>query len=130
MATKTGWRIVPSFGFDALCFLNTLTGDGFYLEYNPDVYNHFAPLLTPEAKQALGELKRIVKDEGQHIISALLCLYFSAVEAHTLADLLANVTDSTAMLRGLQLSPYYDEQEWALYESVRPALKVIFGFLE
>ena len=54
----TNWNIKPSFKFDVLCLLNTLTADPYYLKYYQDEYDKFKDRLTPEAVTALSELKR------------------------------------------------------------------------
>lgn len=128
MHHTTRWKLLPSFSFDALCWINVLTGDPFYVRYYQEDYDAFKERLTPDAIQALAGLKTKVKDRGQ-IISALLCLYFSATQDQTLADLLRTVGDSGAMYTALKESPYYDDEEWQCYESVRPELTTLFHFL-
>lgn len=129
MHSTTRWKLTPSFTFDALCWLNVLTGDPFYVCYYPQDYEAFKKRLTPDAIQALAGLKTKVKDQGR-IISALLCLYFSATNDQTLADLLNTVEDSSHMYEVLKESPYYDEKEWQCYESIRPELKILLLFLQ
>ena len=80
---STDWQLLPSFKYDLLCAINTLTADSFYLDYYKDEYDRLAPKLTPAAQLALANLKRKIKDEGKNIISASLCLYFSAVDDET-----------------------------------------------
>jgi len=128
--TTTDWQIEPSFKFDLLCFLNTLTGDSFYVEYYPNEYHEFKPLLTPAAQAALADLKRKIKDENQGIISASLCLYFSATDDQTLDDMLKTLKNSDRMQSNLKQTPYYSEEDWRLYEGVREDLKTIFLFLK
>ncbi len=127
---RTDWQILPSFRYDTLCLLNTLTGDPFYLEFNQEIYDHFKPMLTPEVETALANLKRIVKDEGQSIISAMLCLNYSAVEGESLADMFGVLDNPAPMQAGLQQSPYYDEKEWQTFLKSRDDLRTIFHFLE
>lgn len=129
MHSTTRWKLAPSFTFDALCWLNVLTGDPFYVCYYPEDYETFKQGLTPAASQALAGLKTKVKDQG-HIISALLCLYFSATDDQTLADLLNTVEDSSHMYKMLKQSPYYDDEGWQCYESIRPELKTLLLFLQ
>ncbi len=126
----TNWRIEPSFKFDLLCFLNTLTGDSFYVEYYPNEYREFKPLLTPAAQAALADLKRKIKDENQGIISASLCLYFSATDDQTLDDMLKTLKNSDRMQSNLKQTPYYSEEDWRLFEGVREDLKTILLFLK
>ncbi|HEX2619891.1 MAG TPA: hypothetical protein VHL11_07085, partial [Phototrophicaceae bacterium] len=103
------------------------------MEFNQETYNYFQPLITPEAAIALQNLKRIIKDEGQSIISALLCLYFSAITVDELQTLsgMQRVLDDPELIRvGLQQSPYYEEAEWQCYLNSRDDLRTIFRFLE
>lgn len=128
--TRTEWQVIPSFRYDALCLLNTLTGDPFYVEFNQDAYDYFKPRLTAEAETALADLKRSIKDEGKWIISALLCMYYSGTEGETLAEMHHALDDPEPMRRSLQHSPYYDENEWQLFLRNRDTLHTIFRFLE
>src|SRR5213596_1178097 len=78
---STDWEIKPSLKYDMLCYINIMTEDSFYVNYYKEdaekYYSEFKP--TPEVIQASKDLKRKIKDENQGIVSALLCLYFSAV---------------------------------------------------
>ena len=130
MHSTTHWKLAPSLPFDILCWLNVLTGDPFYVRYYAQNYEAFKERLTPEVVMALQRVKAKVKDEGKQIISALLCLYFSATDDQTLADLLKTVEDSSRMHQALKQSQYYKEAEWQLYESVRPELRTILLFLQ
>jgi hypothetical protein len=126
---STIWVLKPSFTFDALTFLNTLSGDPFYQKYYQEEFASFDTLITPTAREALVSLKRRIKDEGGNIISAFLTLYFSATEAETLDDMLATLRNSETMRKHLQKTPYYSDGGWKLYVSVQPELKTIFEFL-
>lgn len=132
--TRTHWQVVPSFKFDALCLLNTLTGDPFYVQFNEDIHAHFKPLITPEAEAALANLKRVIKDEGHSIISAMLCLFFSAIEDKTEGDDLSALYEALdhpeTIQAGLKQSPYYDEDAWARFLAIRDDLRTVFRFLE
>jgi hypothetical protein len=127
---RTDWRISPSFKFDTLCFLNTLTGDSYYLEYYKDEYVKFEPQLTPATRTALANLKRKIKDENRNIISAFLCLYFSATDDQTLDEMLKTLENSKRMQSNLKRTLYYSEDGWRLYESVREDLRTILRFLK
>lgn len=56
-STITKWEIQPSFKYDALCFLNILTGDTFYLEYYKTDYDKFRDKIDEKTKSALQNLK-------------------------------------------------------------------------
>ena len=127
---KTEWELRPSFKLDVICFLNTLTGDPFYLDYYKDEYAKFEPGLTPRVRTALSDLKKKIKDDGGGIISATLAINFSATDDQTLDDMLRSVKDSRAMQDKLRKTPYYGDDNWRLYESVRPDLMEIFRHLK
>jgi hypothetical protein len=57
-ASSKAWQIRPSFKYDVLTLLNTLTGDSYYLQYYRIEHAYFEPLLTPPARVALVSLKR------------------------------------------------------------------------
>src|ERR1035438_3215990 len=84
----TEWQLKPSLKYDALCLLNTLSGDPYYLHYYQAEYDHFPPLFTPEEQVAFQTLKRIIKDEGGGIVSATLALYYSVVDDETLPEMI------------------------------------------
>jgi len=130
MHTETEWQVMPSFKYDVLCFLNSLTGDQYYLHYYQDEYDKFKPKFTPAVQKALANLKQKIKDENHSIISAFLCLYFSATEDESLDDMTKTLKNSENMQSNLKMTPYYQEDGWQLYESVRDDLETIFLFLK
>lgn len=126
----TNWRIEPSLVFDTLCMLNMLTGDEFYVDYYKDEYTRLEPKLTPEARTALANLKRKIKDENGGIISAFLTLYFSATDDRTINDMLRTLRDDRKMKGNLKGTEYYSEPNWQLFESVKTDLRTVFLFLK
>jgi hypothetical protein len=122
--TTTDWDIKPSLKFDALCALNMLSGDPYYLAYYKADYDRLSVLLRPEEKAAFANLKRHIKDENGGIISAHLSLYFSATDAESIDDLIGVVKDSSTMQRNLKATTYYSEDQWKVYEAARPYLEV------
>lgn len=127
---QTNWQIEPSLIYDSICLLNTLTADPFYLKYYKSEYEEFKKKLTGPVRNALAGLKQKIKDKNKSVISAFLCLYFSATENKTLDDMLKTIGQSDLMQKKLKKTPYYSEYSWQLYESVREELEVIFLFLK
>lgn len=125
----TVWRVRPSLVLDALCLLNVLTGDPFYVRFYGDEYARFEPRLTPAARASLAALKRKVKDERKNIVSAFLALHFSATDDETLADVLRTLEDPGRMKGRLKKTVYYNDAGWRLFESVRGDLKTAVTFL-
>ena len=128
--TSTDWQLKPSLKYDALCLLNGLSGDPYYLHYYQAEYDHFHPLFTPREQAAFVDLKRVVKDEGQGIISAKLTLYFSVVEDETLPEMIRTAHDSSAMKAELKKTSYWDEDGWKNYEKARPSLEIALRALD
>jgi hypothetical protein len=128
--TATQWDLQPSLTFDAICALNMLSGDPYYLEYYQADYDRLVKQFRPEELAAFANLKRRIKDQNGGIISASLALYFSAVDDKSLDDLIRTVQDSRAMRRNLQATTYYDDDGWKLYEANRPDLEAAFRALE
>ena len=128
--TTTQWDLQPSFKFDAICALNMLSGDPYYLEYYKTDYDRLVKQFRPEELAAFVNLKRRIKDQNGGIISASLALYFSASDAETLVDLIRTVQNSSTMRRNLQATTYYDDDGWKLYEASRPDLEAAFRALK
>ena len=126
----TNWKIEPSFKYDALCFLNILTGDPFYLKYYQKEYDKFKPLIIPEAESSLKNIKETLKDKNGRIISAYLCLYFSAVEDSTIDQMLSTLDDTRKLKTNFEKTPYHDEESWKLFMSVNGDLKTVLKFLK
>jgi hypothetical protein len=124
-----GWTVTPSFKYDALCFVNVLTGDPYYLTYYEEEYRRIEPRITPDVRRALDELRRVIKTEGGGIISATLTLYFSVVEDSTLAQMSARLDDLDPMRRELEATPYFSTQSWDRFASVTDQLQVVLEFL-
>ncbi len=128
MATE--WHIAPSFVFDTLCCLNMLTGDPYYVDYYQKEYHSLAPKLTPEARHALANVKRRIKDQEGGLIGPFLSLLFSSTAPRNLTDLLQTVQESSELEAAFKKTPYYDDDSWHSYLAVRPDLTVIFRFLQ
>jgi hypothetical protein len=128
--TSTDWQLKPSLKYDALCLLNALSGDPYYLDYYQAEYNHFHPLFTPEEQAAFAQLKHVIKDKGHGIVSAELALYYSAVEDETLPEMIRTAHDSALMEAALKKTSYWSEEEWQNYEAAQPALEMALRALD
>lgn len=126
----TNWQLQPSLKYDALCLLNALSGDPYYLRYYQAEYDHFHPLFTPQEQAAFLQLKRVIKDDGRDIVSAKLTLYYSVVDDETLPEMIHTAQDSSAMKAAMQKTSYWDAESWQNYEAARPALDVALRALE
>ncbi len=121
--SNTDWQFKPSLKYDALCLLNVLSGDPYYLRYYQAEYNHFHPLFTPKEDTAFVQLKQVIKDDGGGIVSANLALYFSVIDDETLPEMIRTAHDSTAMELGMRKTLYWSDEGWKNYQEARPALE-------
>ena len=128
--SETAWDLQPSLKYDALCLLNTLSGDPYYLHYYQAEYDRFHPLFTPEEQASFVQLKHIFKDQGGGIVSATLTLYFSASTAESLPEMIRTVQDSSAMENALRKTTYWSEDGWRRYETARPSLELALRALQ
>jgi hypothetical protein len=128
--SHTDWQLKPSLKYDALCLLNALSGDSYYLHYYRTEYEHFHSLFTPEEQAAFIQLKHVIKEEGHGIISAKLALYYSAVDDATLPEMIHTAHDSGVMKAVLRKTPYWSADEWQNYEAARPALEAALRALD
>jgi len=126
----TEWRIEPSLKYDAICLINTLTGDPFYLKHYQREYDVFAKKFSEPAKEALANLQHAIKEKNRLIPSAFLSLYLSATEVDTLEGVLRALENSGNIQKNLKETPYYSDEGWQLFESVREHLKTVFNFLK
>jgi len=126
----TNWKIEPSFKYDLCCFLNILTADPYYKEHYPNEPNPYENKLPAEVKIAVTSLHKKLKIDNEIIISAWLCLYFSAIEGEELGDLIDAVNDPSELKTNFLKTPYYDEEKWEIFLSVREELLLIFQYLK
>jgi hypothetical protein len=120
--THTNWQIEPSLKYDALCLLNAISGDPYYLTFYQAEYDHFHALFTPAEQAAFTQLKRVLKDDAHGIVSAQLALYYSVVDDTTLADMIRTASDSSAMEAALRKTSYWSDDGWRHYQEAQPAL--------
>jgi len=116
----TDWKTRTSEGFDALCALNLLSGDSYYLEKYPDEAAAFAAPRYAAARRAAVRLKAVIKDEDGGIVSAFLTLIFSGGPDSTLAAVLASAKAPARLKSSLRESPFWSEDSWKRFERVRP----------
>lgn len=116
----TEWKTRTSEGFDALCALNLLSGDPYYLEKYPEEAKSFAAPRYAAARRAAGRLKAVIKDEDGGIVSAFLALIFSGGPDSTLGAVLASARAPAPLRLSLLQSPFWSEGSWKRFERVRP----------
>lgn len=126
----TKWNLSPSFKFDLCCFLNILTGDPYYAEHYPAETNPVKEYQTPKIDEAIASLYQKLKRDNGIIISAWLCLYFSAINGEELDDMIRAVKEPDELKSAFKKTPYYSPESWDIFLSVKEELLVIFEFLK
>lgn len=127
--SMTNWKIEPSFKYDLCCFLNIITGDPYYKEHYPNELNPFENKMPADVQNAVSSLHKKLKLDNEIIISAWLCLYFSAIEGEELEDLIAAVNEPSGLKANFMKTPYYDDESWEIFLSVKDELLLIFQYL-
>lgn len=128
--SMTKWKIEPSFKYDLCCFLNILTGEEFYKEYYKNEPNPYENKLPEDVESSVKDLHKKLKDNNGIIISAWLCLYFSAIEGDEIDDMIAALNDPEELKAEFQKTPYYDEESWNIFLSVKSELLIILKYLK
>jgi len=110
--------------------MNILTGDPYYKEHYPNELNPYENKLPANVQNAVTSLHKKLKLDNEIIISAWLCLYFSAIEGEELDDLIAAVNNPTRLKQNFSKTPYYDDESWGIFLSVKEELLLIFHYLK
>jgi hypothetical protein len=118
----TRWDVRTSQGFDALCALNVLSGDPYYVQQYPDEAKEFATPAYAPAREAAAQLKKIIKDQDGGIVSAYLTLVLSGGPDSTLSAVLASVQHPAPLEAALRASPYWSQESWDRFLKVRAPL--------
>ncbi len=118
----TQWVVSPSLKYDALCALDMLSGDPFYLKFYRDDYNRLVRRLTPQEKNEFVIIKRIIKDKNKGIVSADLALILSVEPGDRLDDILIALDKPNEIRDRLRATPYYSEPNFSEFMQVRPHL--------
>jgi len=126
---STDWDFKSSLKYDALCFINILTGDPFYVQYYEEEYKEFSKKITPEAGPVLEKFQQIKQSTGI-VLSAAFCLYYSAVEDSTLDQLIHTTKDLSRLKEKFSRTVYFNENEWAMFEAVQGDIRTCLLFLK
>ena len=119
-SSNTRWETRTSEGFDALCALNLLSGDAYYLDQYPEDSTTFAAPRYAAARRAAQRLKAVIKDEGGGIVSAFLTLIFSGGPDSTLAAVLKSARAPARLEASLRASQFWSEESWKTFLRVKP----------
>ena len=117
--SNTRWRVRTSEGFDALCALNILSGDPYYVAQYPADAPMFAEPRYDGARVVARQLKARIKDENGSIVSAFLTLVLSGGPDSTLDAVLESARHPVPLKRAFRRSPFWNDGSWTLFEGVR-----------
>ena len=115
----TRWDVRTSQGFDALCALNVLSGDDYYVQQYPEEAREFGVARYDAARREARALKLEIKDRQGGIVSAFLTLAFSGGPDSTLDAVLASARDTSRLRSALHDSPFWSQESWDLFQRVR-----------
>ncbi|HWA92416.1 MAG TPA: hypothetical protein VG889_20430 [Rhizomicrobium sp.] len=124
---RTQWKVRTSEGFDAICFVNPLSGDPFYADYYAAELALFKPRLKPETVAAIGKWFTLAQSKGM-LLGPSLCTLMSGAPDASLDDLIAALKDPERIVRpGFEKSPYWDADEWQLFLQLCPDFVAAFA---
>jgi hypothetical protein len=125
----TIWEIKTSDKFEALCFLNALTGDPFYVPHYQRDFDHFSELFTPKVSRSLRTLFTVKKYSGV-VLSAFLSSLFSVENSESLSGLLESIDESEKLFRIHRDYGIFDWKARLLFDGfLKRNLKVVVQFL-
>lgn len=127
---ETHWEISEAVAYDALCFINVLTGDPFYTNYHKEDYLYFKGLMTEKEQAAVASLNDFRKQTRERL--ANLLVGFS--HGLSLSDDLTGIRDAIRnpeQMKSMYLSyPFNSEEQWLLYfEPIQDDVVVLLDFL-
>jgi hypothetical protein len=126
----TQYRVKASEKFDALCLVNLLSDDPFYIPYYPAEHAWWREHVSAETLAAARRIKQVLKDEDGGIVSASLVLYLSVSRSTTVAGTLADLEHLDRLQRRFARTPYYDAESWSRFASIAPALATVLRGLQ
>lgn len=130
--TATRWRVETNIAYEALCFLNALVGDPFYLGYYRADYVAFSAKFTPEVRGALEALST-ARGEKQLILSSVLTFMFSSKNPRTLEDAIVIAGDPAGLRRAIDAAGgagYIPDAEWPNITRLLGAVQGVLRFLK
>ena len=126
--SRTHWMVRQSEGFDAITFLDALSGGALYTAYYADDITAFKPKLPQPVSSDIEKLWHEAGAEGFGLLGPSLCYMLSAGNDATLDTVLQALADpKTKILPSYRASSNWDEKNWAWFEAHVPRLQAIFG---
>ncbi len=136
--SQTRWNISTSIAFEALAFLNGLTGDPLVGDHYRQDVDAFLIQAASDVKTALTRLAQF-RDEKLHSnLSGFFSHYFLAAGAETLASMIDLVNRPESISKaiiaydqsGIEMNVYYHQEGWQLFQDILPSLKTALVFLQ
>lgn len=121
----TNWQVTSSMGMDALVFIGALSGDLIAEDHNRADVDEVRQQFSPEGRQALSELDRLIRVEDKGLVGPTLTLYFSAGATSTFKDLQATIDNPQSIQSAFAASPYWNEDGWTLFLEALPLVQTI-----
>lgn len=121
----TDWQVTSSMGMDTLVFIGALSGDLAAEEHNQTDVDEVRQQFSPEGREALRELDRLIRVEGKGLVGPRLTLYFSAGATSTLKELQATIDNPQSIQPAFAASPYWNEEGWAAFIETLPLVNQI-----
>lgn len=128
--STTIWQIEPSLAYDALGFIDVLSGIPSYQKPYQD--SHFSPRLTSSVKASLAALAEVYPSFPVPL-SELLITFFAAQSPDSLDDLIKIAGNPEALHRALEAqktSIFYHDTYWPSVRRLLPNVRNVLLFLK
>ena len=128
VTNRTRWKVRSSEGFDALAFLGPLSGTQLYLNSYAQDAAAFAPRLPEAVRNDIPRLWNAASAEGFGLLGPNLSVLFSANGNDATVDTLLTSLRAREqrIFSTYKASPYWDEKNWAWFDTAAPRLEAIF----
>ena len=127
---RTRWKVRESIGFDAITFLDALSGGELYLEYYAEDASAFNARLSADTKADIGRLWLEAR-EGLGLLGPNLCLLLSNGNDTDIATILRALEHRDELiLPAYRSSSFWSAKDWDWFDQHSARLHTIFTAME
>lgn len=128
--TETEWKISDAVAYDAICFINVLTGDPFYTSFHKADYLHFKALMTDKELRAIDALNTFRSNTGERLANLLIGFVHGLELPNDLKGVAEAIKNPSYMKKSFLEYPFNSEEQLTLYfEPIKDDIIMILEFL-
>jgi hypothetical protein len=128
---RTHWKVRTSIGFDAITFLDALSGGDLYTPYYGADAATFRALLPSAIVSDIPKLWQEARESKFGLLGPNLCLFFSNGNDTNLDTILAALQNREQLiLPSYKASSYWSASDWAWFDQHASRLYAVFGAMQ